>query len=678
MHARNLPALARNIQRVRTVRGLTLSGLSQRSGIAKSTLSQIESGNGNPTIETVWAIANALETPFGALVGGEGASPQERQPELHGAGEKVRFIERYGEDPVIEVYVMNIGAGHSKASGAHAPGVHERVMVLTGEMLVGDAARSVLLRAGETHWFKADVGHVYAAPKGDATAMVFIEYPRLALSSDEDAIVRDYPQSPSEWDGLRAVVDRAMIDVAQGFSSVLIRLPHRGPEPPNIKQQLGMLNQVTHHSYGWPLMIFEGKDERGAYLAVLPQIYTMAFCHAEPHAAFNASNDFRIASSLAKLAEHSLVPLRDDDLASLERLANSPSWAVSTLASEVALQRGYMFLPSRLDHLSQRVSRKATTVADDDFSSRINVDHYDAFELLHPAYARQVVAIAEDIATFGPGADEHFAVDIGSGPGATLLMLLELLPSLQILAVAPDEIAFGYLTENAGSAPNIQCLHADFLEIEIPPHPITVLTSVGSSHHFNTAFMLQKAYSLLDDSGVLCVADEFLPVFKDAATRNNALIRHHSAYILASMASLDRCCLHPSTSDDSKLYRYSQDSLVHAILEAQGGKTAQATRRCRDLYSELNRCLTSKKYEETVGAFVRFYGLEIQAMVAGFDYEVERKTYPRRFLSLAQAAGFQLSNHRRIFGTTGSDDFDGGTHVFTFTKRGGSLSGAIN
>ncbi|BBI52252.1 hypothetical protein HORIV_46730 [Vreelandella olivaria] len=72
-------------------------------------------------------------------------------------------------------------------------------------------------------------------------------------------------------------------------------------------------------------------------------------------------------------------------------------------------------------------------------------------------------------------------------------------------------------------------------------------------------------------------------------------------------------------------------------------------------------------------AHVRFFRLEMQAMVAGFDYEVERKTYARRFLEMARLNGFELLQHRRVFATSGTDDWQGGTHVFAFRKLRVSL-----
>ncbi|HTI24835.1 MAG TPA: helix-turn-helix domain-containing protein, partial [Kutzneria sp.] len=60
--------LAANLKALRERSGLSLSELARRSGIAKGTLSQLESGAGNPTIETVFSLSNALSVPVSSLL----------------------------------------------------------------------------------------------------------------------------------------------------------------------------------------------------------------------------------------------------------------------------------------------------------------------------------------------------------------------------------------------------------------------------------------------------------------------------------------------------------------------------------------------------------------------------------------------------------------------------------
>ncbi len=60
--------LGTNLRARRDEQGISLSELARRSGIAKGTLSQLESGAGNPTIETVFSLSNALGVPVSALL----------------------------------------------------------------------------------------------------------------------------------------------------------------------------------------------------------------------------------------------------------------------------------------------------------------------------------------------------------------------------------------------------------------------------------------------------------------------------------------------------------------------------------------------------------------------------------------------------------------------------------
>ena len=62
-----------NLKQLRTERGLTLGQLSSLAGISKAMLSELEKGNANPTINTLWKIANGLKVPYTRLM--EGAEP---------------------------------------------------------------------------------------------------------------------------------------------------------------------------------------------------------------------------------------------------------------------------------------------------------------------------------------------------------------------------------------------------------------------------------------------------------------------------------------------------------------------------------------------------------------------------------------------------------------------------
>src|SRR5690348_2219865 len=63
-----LAAIAASLRRERERAGLSLTEVARRAGLAKSTLSQLEAGTGNPSIETLWALGVALGVPFSRLV----------------------------------------------------------------------------------------------------------------------------------------------------------------------------------------------------------------------------------------------------------------------------------------------------------------------------------------------------------------------------------------------------------------------------------------------------------------------------------------------------------------------------------------------------------------------------------------------------------------------------------
>src|SRR6201987_5676801 len=55
--------LARNVRRFRRERAMSLGELARRSGLSKQTLSKIEQGCGNPTVDTLAQLGAALDLP---------------------------------------------------------------------------------------------------------------------------------------------------------------------------------------------------------------------------------------------------------------------------------------------------------------------------------------------------------------------------------------------------------------------------------------------------------------------------------------------------------------------------------------------------------------------------------------------------------------------------------------
>ena len=59
--------VAKNIRRLREESKLSMDELSKLSGVSKNMLAQIERGEENPTISTLWKLSNGMKVPFDAL-----------------------------------------------------------------------------------------------------------------------------------------------------------------------------------------------------------------------------------------------------------------------------------------------------------------------------------------------------------------------------------------------------------------------------------------------------------------------------------------------------------------------------------------------------------------------------------------------------------------------------------
>lgn len=67
--------LGKTVQRLRKAYNLSLSELSEQSGVAKSIISQIERNETNPTLATIWRLAQALDVSIERVLQGAEDEP---------------------------------------------------------------------------------------------------------------------------------------------------------------------------------------------------------------------------------------------------------------------------------------------------------------------------------------------------------------------------------------------------------------------------------------------------------------------------------------------------------------------------------------------------------------------------------------------------------------------------
>lgn len=158
--------VSENIKRIRQEKNLSLGDLAKLSDVSKSMLAQIERGEGNPTLSTLWKIANGMQVSFNTLI----AQPKlpykvtklaEIEPILDMNGELKNYSLFSDIENNFSVYQIEVGKEISWISEAHLHDTAEFVIVIQGTLEIKLEEKTFILKKGENLWFKADVPHSY-------------------------------------------------------------------------------------------------------------------------------------------------------------------------------------------------------------------------------------------------------------------------------------------------------------------------------------------------------------------------------------------------------------------------------------------------------------------------------------------------------------------------------------
>lgn len=171
-----------SLRRERARTGLTLTELARRAGIAKSTLSQLENGTGNPSLETLWALGTALGVPLSRLI-----DPPRREIQVIRAGEgTVMHAERDPYEAAMlascppgarrDIYRVNARPGVPHLARPHTQGTVEHLIVGTGLARAGPEGETVDLRPGDYVRYPGDTPHIFEALAPDTAAIIIMEH----------------------------------------------------------------------------------------------------------------------------------------------------------------------------------------------------------------------------------------------------------------------------------------------------------------------------------------------------------------------------------------------------------------------------------------------------------------------------------------------------------------------
>ena len=160
--------LGRSVQRLRKAYSLSLSELSEQSGVAKSIISQIERNETNPTLATIWRLAQALDVSIDKVLQGTEDEPfvekttRPDMPMLVSDDGRCRLaiIGWIKTVEWLQWYDFRAEPDGVLESDAHQRGSIESLSVLDGELEVSVGGRVERARAGDTLRYRCDRAHV--------------------------------------------------------------------------------------------------------------------------------------------------------------------------------------------------------------------------------------------------------------------------------------------------------------------------------------------------------------------------------------------------------------------------------------------------------------------------------------------------------------------------------------
>jgi transcriptional regulator with XRE-family HTH domain len=175
--------LAANLRRLRVARHLSLSQLARATSTSKATLSGIERGRGNPTVDTLALLAGALEVSVAELLS-RPADAEIRIVRLTettpwpptGLGE--RHLEAIRDTRGgLELLELALPAQHLHEPRVAPSGSRAAVFVLQGKLIAGPVARITELSSGDYTSFPTDAPHCFETGRAPTRALVLAYTP---------------------------------------------------------------------------------------------------------------------------------------------------------------------------------------------------------------------------------------------------------------------------------------------------------------------------------------------------------------------------------------------------------------------------------------------------------------------------------------------------------------------
>lgn len=155
------------ILRERKLRKMTITDLAGKAGISSGLLSQLERGQGNPSIETLSQLARTLSVPIGTFFESASSPPGEvvhphtrRRLVLEDSGMTYQLLVPDMQGALSMLYI-ELPPGFCNANAPFNHNGEEVVFVLSGSIEIHIGDRERVLAAGDSIRFQSTVDHWY-------------------------------------------------------------------------------------------------------------------------------------------------------------------------------------------------------------------------------------------------------------------------------------------------------------------------------------------------------------------------------------------------------------------------------------------------------------------------------------------------------------------------------------
>jgi len=174
--------VAANLRRLRLQSGLSLADMARFTGLAKSTFTNLESGAGNPTLQTLWSIAETLGCTLADLI-------HEQIPQVLRAGEgsrvdsessQGRMIAQLPAGTGVDVYEVTFLPDRTHDSSGGRPRMTEYLYIVNGRVSAGVLGQEETLDPGDTYRLPEEPYRIRALDDAEAKTMLLIANPGSA------------------------------------------------------------------------------------------------------------------------------------------------------------------------------------------------------------------------------------------------------------------------------------------------------------------------------------------------------------------------------------------------------------------------------------------------------------------------------------------------------------------